>query len=101
MLAAHGVEVMSFEETIGILTKVSAPLFILVFVTRPLHVVVHNSTTAWMLANRRYLGLSFAAWHLMHWPILGSILALVGPAEFWAMYRSFGVPALSVLVVIT
>ncbi|MDB4955138.1 MAG: putative sulfite oxidase subunit YedZ [Myxococcales bacterium] len=83
------------------LTKVSVLVFILVFVTRPLHDLVRSSVTTWMLANRRYLGLSFAAWHLMHWPILGSLMALEGPALFWKYSKDFAIPAGCVLLVIS
>ena len=100
-LVRDGVNVDAFLVALRILTKTSFLLFLLVFVTRPLHDLFGNRNTAWMLANRRYLGLTFAVWHLMHWPILASLLALVGPAEFWEAFSDIIVPAGGVLVVIT
>lgn len=101
LIAVNGFEVTTFIEAIRYLTKVSFLIFLLVFVTRPLHDLFGNRATAWLLANRRYLGLSFAAWHLMHWPILGSIMGIVGPATFWELFGGFAIPAGSVLVVIS
>lgn len=93
------------EETyftaLATVAKVSLPMFILVFICRPLHDAVGSSVTAWLLARRRYLGLSFASWHLMHWPILGGLMVLLGPATFWEGFREIAVPAGSVLLVIT
>src|SRR5262249_34077157 len=42
-----------------------------------------GEATRWLLANRRYLGLSFAASHFLH---LAAIVALVRryPASFWS-----------------
>jgi hypothetical protein len=34
------------------------------------------------VANRRYLGLSLAAWHLLHWPIIACFVKILGPSEF-------------------
>lgn len=99
--AVHGVRPPTIFELIGILTKVSVLVFILVFITRPLHALVQSSATAWLLANRRYLGLSFAAWHLVHWPLLTTLMVLVGPAKFWDMFQSIVIPAGTILLVIT
>jgi len=101
MLLRDGTSVWTFVAALKVLTKVSYLLFLLVFITRPLHDLVKNRATRWLLANRRYLGLTFAVWHLMHWPILGSVLAIAGWARFWKAFGGFLIPAFSVLLVIT
>jgi DMSO/TMAO reductase YedYZ heme-binding membrane subunit len=100
-LAAKGFEVMSFIEALRILTKVSFLVFMLAFVARPLHDLFGNKTTAWLFANRRYIGLSFAAWHLIHWPILGGIMYILGAKTWWEWFGDFAIPAGSVLIVIS
>jgi hypothetical protein len=37
----------------------------------------------------------------MHWPILLTALALLGPAEFWEWFGDFAIPAGTILTVIT
>ena len=101
LIATRGFVVPTFIEALRILTKVSFLIFLLAFVTRPLHDLFGNRRTAWLLANRRYIGLSFAVWHLIHWPILGSIMYIVGPEKFWKVFGGFAIPAGSVLLVIT
>jgi len=71
------------------------------FITRPLHELVHSSVTARLLANRRYLGLSFASWHLVHWPVITGFVLILGPEEFWANFGDFVIPAGTILLVIT
>ena len=101
LIAKYGMKPRAFVEALGWLTKVSFLIFLLVFVTRPLHDLFKNRATAWLLANRRYLGLTFAVWHLIHWPILGSIVYLVGWAKFWKAFHTIVIPAGCILVVIT
>ena len=56
-------------------------LFLLAFAARPLRQVWTSPFTAWLLRNRRYVGLAFAAWHLTHLLALGG-LALAFPDPF-------------------
>jgi sulfoxide reductase heme-binding subunit YedZ len=101
LIATYGFTVEAFFEALRYLTKISFLIFLLAFVTRPLHDLFGNRATAWLLANRRYIGLSFAVWHLIHWPILGSMMYLLGPETFWEYFGDFAIPAGSVLLVIT
>ena len=101
LIAKYGYTMEALVEALRYLTKVSFLVFLLAFVTRPLHDLFGNRATAWLLANRRYIGLSFAVWHLIHWPILGSMMYLLGPATFWQYFGDFAIPAGSVLLVIT
>ena len=101
MIAARGFKITTFVVDLRIFTKVSFLIFMLVFAARPLHDLFRDRTTAWLVANRRYLGLSFAVWHLIHWPILGCIMYIVGPQKFWTLFGGFAIPAGSVLLVIS
>jgi sulfoxide reductase heme-binding subunit YedZ len=75
--------------------------FMLAFVARPLHDVVDARATVWLVSNRRYLGLSFAAWHLLHWPILVCFYRILGPDEFWDDFYDILMPGIVILLVIT
>lgn len=101
MVVADGFTVKTFLLELHVLTRISFLVFMLVFITRPLHDLIDSAWTAWLLANRRYLGLAFAAWHLIHWPILTSMVVLEGPATFWKFTHSYLVPAFCVLLAIT
>jgi len=101
MVLVDGYTIPTLIEELRVLTRVSFLVFMLVFVARPLHDLLHKSWTAWLVANRRYLGLSFAAWHLIHWPILGSMIAIQGWTTFYKYTHSYVVPAAAVLVVIS
>jgi sulfoxide reductase heme-binding subunit YedZ len=101
MILVDGFKIPTLMAELTVLTRVSSLIFILIFIARPLHDLLGTKWTAWLVANRRYLGLSFAAWHLMHWPILASVLAIEGPATFWKYTHSYLIPATTVLLVIT
>jgi DMSO/TMAO reductase YedYZ heme-binding membrane subunit len=64
-----------FRATIRVTAFTSAVLFLLAFTASALARVRPGSTTRWLLANRRYLGLSFAVSHLAH------LLAIVALAR--------------------
>ena len=56
---------------------VQLPIFVIsgaVFVTSAAHYFLRSATTRWLMANRRYLGLSVAASHFWH---LVAIVALI------------------------
>jgi DMSO/TMAO reductase YedYZ heme-binding membrane subunit len=55
--------------------RTSVALFTLAFVAAALHRRWPGATTRWLLANRRYLGVSFAVSHFLH---LAALLALAG-----------------------
>jgi sulfoxide reductase heme-binding subunit YedZ len=101
LIGIHGMNVGALFEVTRILTRIGFLLFLAAFVAHPLHDLVGSKATGWMLANRRYLGLSFAAWHLPHWPILGAFMVMLGPSTFWKYFGSFAIPAGTVLIVIT
>jgi DMSO/TMAO reductase YedYZ heme-binding membrane subunit len=93
VVATRGFDVPGLLDALRLLTKIGFFFFIAVVICRPLDDLLHNSSTSWLVANRRYLGLSFASWHLMHWPILASILVLLGgPTAFWNAFHGFLLP---------
>ena len=102
ILIAGGFNVETLlDGVLATLTKVGVPWFVLAMICAPLNELFHNSTTKWLYTNRRYIGLSFAAWHLMHWPILISVMVLMGPSEFWDSFAGMLPKAGSVLLVVT
>jgi DMSO/TMAO reductase YedYZ heme-binding membrane subunit len=100
-LAIHGLDIEAILDCLGILTRIGIAFFIAAFVARPLHDVVGGRATSWLVSNRRYLGLSFASWHLMHWPILACFLGIEGPQGFWEDFGDFFLPAIAILLLIT
>ncbi|MDB4955299.1 MAG: putative sulfite oxidase subunit YedZ [Myxococcales bacterium] len=101
LLLVQGISIESLHEAMKLITKIGFPFFILTAIARPLHDLIGNPATRWMLGNRRYIGLSFASWHLMHWPILAGMMLVVGPVQFWDDFQDFIIPAGCVLLVIT
>lgn len=46
--------------------RTSALLFLVTFLARPLHQLLRNDATRWMMKSRRYVGVSAAFSHLLH-----------------------------------
>lgn len=76
MTAAGGGEA-GVRAAIRLSAKTSLVLFTAAFIASSVRILWPNELTRWMLANRRYLGVSFAASHAIH---LLAILALFGVA---------------------
>lgn len=106
------VTVIDDESLIAMLTftaRVSLLIFLLIFVARPLRQLVANDTTRWLVSQRRYLGIAFAAVHTVHLALIAwrfSTIpgleyplpaALVGGTTYLLMYAllitSFDAPA--------
>lgn len=64
-LAAGGGEA-GWRAAIRLSAKTSFALFIAAFVASSLRALWRNEATRWLLANRRYVGVSFAASHAIH-----------------------------------
>ena len=80
----------SLFETLHACTRIGALWFLAAFLARPLNDLFHAASTRWMVKQRRYLGLAFAAWHLQHlWvlPLLGWVLT---PGRFLRMFWRTG-----------
>ncbi|CAN5686630.1 hypothetical protein BH11MYX1_BH11MYX1_01280 [soil metagenome] len=101
VLLRYGFNDEGLGEVIAYLTPIGMGYFILAFIARPLHDAFHNRVTSWLLVNRRYVGLSFAAWHLPHWPVIVGFVVVLGPSTFWEYFGDFFLPAIAVLSVIT
>ena len=61
--------------------RTSATLFLIAFLARPLHQLLRNDATRWMMKNRRYVGVSAAISHLIH------LSAIVSLSVGWPAYR--------------
>jgi hypothetical protein len=62
----HGIDEQGMRMTIRATARTSCILFLCAFVASALRRVWSNSISAWLLQNRRYLGLSFAVSHTYH-----------------------------------
>jgi len=89
IVCVEGMNEEALLDALRVLTRIGFWWFVGAWVARPLHDLARNRVTTWMLANRRYLGLSFAAFHLMHYPIMGTIAALRGAGSWWDEYGDF------------
>ena len=66
LLTVWGTEEAGIRVLIRATARTSFTLFILAFVASALRRAWRSRVSAWLLANRRYLGVSFAVSHLLH-----------------------------------
>jgi sulfoxide reductase heme-binding subunit YedZ len=66
LFASSGVSEESVRAWIRATARASVALFLLTFIARPLRQFVRGGATRWLLANRRYLGVSGAYAQLLH-----------------------------------
>jgi DMSO/TMAO reductase YedYZ heme-binding membrane subunit len=66
LFVGGGVSEDSVRAWIRATARASVALFLLTFIARPLRLFVKNDATRWLLANRRYLGVSGAYAQLLH-----------------------------------
>ena len=87
LLLVDGTDEAGVRVLIRATAQTSLALFLLAFVASSLRRLWRNDFTAWLLRNRRYLGLSFAVSHALH---LGAIvwLARGWPESFWAQTQA-------------
>jgi sulfoxide reductase heme-binding subunit YedZ len=71
LLALAGTEEAGVRIWIRATARASVTLFLLAFSARALRQLVRNDATRWLLANRRYLGVSAALAHLLHGIAIG------------------------------
>jgi hypothetical protein len=81
-LARTGWNVDGISEVVRLTARVSLVLFLMAFIARPLRQLVQTPQTKWMLANRRYLGVSFAVSHAMHLAAIISLGDRIGVASY-------------------
>jgi sulfoxide reductase heme-binding subunit YedZ len=81
LLALAGTDEPGIRLVIRATARTSVVLFTAAFIAAALHRAWPGPVSRWMLANRRYLGVSFAVSHLAH---LLAILALSG----WSLARA-------------
>lgn len=72
-VSEHGIGEEALRSTLRGTARIAVVLFSLTFATSSLHRLLRSKPTKWLLANRRYLGLSFALAHTIH---LLSLMAL-------------------------
>jgi methionine sulfoxide reductase heme-binding subunit len=66
ILAAYGTDEAGKSALIRATARTSLVLFLAAFAASSVRVFVKNAATAWLLKNRRYLGLSFVVSHAIH-----------------------------------
>jgi DMSO/TMAO reductase YedYZ heme-binding membrane subunit len=103
-IALHGdTSLATMKATLALISHVSSVIFLVAFVARPLNDLVRSRATRWLLKHRRYVGLSFAAWHLQHFWLIPWVAWLAGPAPFFITFHERGklIPATFVLLMIS
>jgi len=73
-LLAFGMSEESLRLTLRETARISTLIFILIFIASPVHKLMKNNLSRWLMVNRRYLGISFGISHIIH---LGLILFLM------------------------
>lgn len=83
VLMACGSQEEGVRAVLRATARSSLVLFLAAFTASSLRRLLRNDATAWLLRNRRYLGVSFAASHALH---LAGIVALATgwPDAFWS-----------------
>jgi sulfoxide reductase heme-binding subunit YedZ len=80
VLAVHGSKQQGMHLILRATARTSLVLFLAVFVASPLRAAWPSRATRWLVENRRYLGVSFATSHTIHFAaIIG--LTRVSPAR--------------------
>jgi len=82
LLAVEGIGEDGFRAVIRLTARTSLVLFLLAFSASAAFRARRGAATRWLLANRRYLGLSFACSQLIHLLAIGA-LAWGYPTSFW------------------
>ena len=102
LFAAFGAGEEGVRVWIRATARTSMTLFLLAFSARPLRQFWRNDATRWLLANRRYLGVSGALAHLLHgiaivwlftrWPETydADLTTLIGGGLGFAFYFAMG-----------
>lgn len=80
LLVHSGADAQGWRAVIRLTAKTSLVLFTAAFVASSVRVLWPMPLTRWLLANRRYLGVSFAASHTMH--LIGIVALLRVEPEF-------------------
>jgi sulfoxide reductase heme-binding subunit YedZ len=84
IVGAHDFSVDGLRTAIRATARTSLLLFLPVFAASALVRLQPNDTTRWLHRNRRYLGVSFAASHILHaFAIIA--FAVAAPDLFWSM----------------
>lgn len=69
--------------------RIGLVFFCLAFGARPIHLLLKNSLSFWLMMNRRYLGVSFAIIHLIHFSFLGVLQYFFYPVFTERSFLSF------------
>lgn len=82
VFAAHGTaDLEAVRQALRLTARTSLALFLLAFAASSLRRLWPVPATAWLLRNRRYVGVSFAASHFIHLGLVASLLRF-DPARF-------------------
>lgn len=81
VLAAYGTDEAGLRALIRATARTSLVLFLLAFAASTLRLFVKTAATAWLLKNRRYVGLSFVVSHIIHLAAIADV-ALRWPHPF-------------------
>ncbi len=101
LFVANGASEESVRAWIRGTARASIALFLMTFVARPLHELARGGVSRWLLANRRYLGVSAAYAQLLHgiaivWLFTSfvkyepDLVGLVGGGLGFALYFAMG-----------
>jgi len=82
LLAAHGLNEAGVRAAVRATARTSFLLFLAAFSASALHRLFPGRATRFLLKNRRYLGVSFAASHAFHFGGLAALASIVGD-RFW------------------
>jgi len=90
ILVANGVGEVGWRVVLRATARTSLVLFTAAYVASSLRRLVRTDTTKWLLANRRYIGLSYAASHTLHLTAILELARVSPDFEFSPLALAFG-----------
>lgn len=80
-LSTLGVSEESLRLTLRETANISTLIFILIFIASPLHKLMKNDISKWVMVNRRYLGIGFGVSHLIHLALIIFLISMYSNGE--------------------
>lgn len=90
LLALNGTDEEGWRVVVRATARTSLVLFTASYVASSLRTLVRTESTKWLLANRRGVGLSFAASHTLHLAGIGMLAKVSPDFEFPTLTLVFG-----------
>ncbi len=89
-LAHGGISDLNLRLLLTLTARIAFMIFLVVFVARPLAQLYRNRATRWLLAERRSIGIAFAAVHSVHLGLIAYRFSVIPGLEYGIVEALFG-----------